>query len=162
MGIDVPGLQSIRDAALEELVAMGIDDFTLGGVAARIGGDPATVIEALGDRRVLLMDALLSRARQVIPTPDTGTLRDDLLAFTASLTEQATSPQWRAWFARVLPASRDADLSEIRSDFWQVRFGDLVPIMERAADRGDLREQRKTRRCNPDVHQQLPFRRDLQ
>jgi len=40
----------------------------------------------------------------------------------------------------MLPASRDADLSEVRSDFWQVRFNDFLPVLQRAAERGELRE----------------------
>ncbi|MGO9043269.1 MAG: TetR/AcrR family transcriptional regulator [Mycobacterium sp.] len=132
--------QAILDAALAELVARGIDEFTVEGVAKRAGVDPRVIIQMWGDRRVLLLDAQLSRAHLRVPTPDTGSLRGDALAVAASLAEQTQSPQWRGWFQRLLPASRDADLSEVRSDFWHVRFNDFAPVLQRAAERGELRK----------------------
>ena len=86
------------------------------------------------------MDAQFGQGRQGLATPDTGSLRGDVLAVAAALAEQAQSPNWQAWFHRMLPASRDADLSEVRSDFWQVRFNDFLPVLQRAAERGELRE----------------------
>ena len=87
--------QAILDAALAELVARGIDEFTVEGVAKRAGVDPRVIIQMWGDRRVLLLDAQLSRAHLRVPTPDTGSLRGDALAVPASLAEQTESPQWR-------------------------------------------------------------------
>lgn len=92
------------------------------------------------DRRVLLMDAQLSRAHRLMPIPDTGSLRGDLDAFAAMLAEMAAAPERRGWFKRLLPASGDVDFSEVRSDFWQVRLNDIAAIMRRAAERGELRD----------------------
>ena len=132
--------QAILDAAIAELIARGIDDFTVEGVAKRAGVDPRVIIEMWHDHRVLLMDAQLSRAHRRMPTPDTGSLRGDLEAFAAMLAEMAGAPERRAWFQRLLPASRDCDFSEVRSDFWQVRLNEVAPIIRRAAERGELRE----------------------
>jgi len=132
--------QAIRDAALAELITGGIDKFTVGGVARRAGVDPSVIVETWRDRRLLLMDAQLSRASSEVPTPNTGTLRGDLVAYATSLIELAASPEGRTWFKRLLPASGDADLAEIRADFWQVRFDAVAPILERAAERGELRD----------------------
>ena len=132
--------QTILDAALAELLARGIDDFTVKGVATRAGVDPRVIIATWNDRRVLLMDAQLSRAHRLMPIPDTGSLRGDLEAFAAMLAEMAEAPERRAWFKRLLPASRDVDLSEVRSDFWQVRLNEIAAIVRRAAERGELRE----------------------
>lgn len=132
--------RAIRDAALDELVARGIDGFTVEGVAKRAGVDPRVIIQMWHDRRVLLMEAQLSVAREHAPTPDTGSLRADLLALTESLAELAKTPQGRAWFHRLLPAGGDADLSEVRSDFWQAQLNEVAPILQRAAERGELRD----------------------
>ena len=56
--------QAIHDAALDELVARGIDDFTVEGVAKRAGVDPRVIIQIWHDWRVLLMEAQLSLARE--------------------------------------------------------------------------------------------------
>lgn len=135
-----PSRQAILDAALAELLARGIDDFTVEGVAKRAGVDPRVIIDRWHDRRILLVDAQFGRGRQGLVTPDTGTLRGDVLAVAAALADQAESPTWQAWFHRMLAAGRDADLLEIRSDFWEVRFNDFSPVLQRAAERGELRE----------------------
>ena len=37
-------------------------------------------------------------------------------------------------------AGGDADLSEVRSDFWRVRIDDLVTVLRRAGERGELHD----------------------
>ena len=130
----------ILAAALDEFRIRGIDDFTIEGVAARAGVDPAVITGSWHDWRVLLMDAQLTRARRQIPTPDNGNLRQDLRAYASSLIEVANTPQGRRWFHRNLPNGLDTDLSEVRSDFWNIRFSELVPILLQAAERGEIRD----------------------
>jgi len=79
--------QAILDAALAEVVAKGIDEFTVEGVAGRAGVDPGVITQTWGDRRVLLLEAQLGGAAQWVPIPDTGSLRDDLQALMASSAE---------------------------------------------------------------------------
>lgn len=62
----------ILDAALAEVVAKGIDEFTIEGAAARAGVDPAVITQVWGDRRVLLLEAQIGAATEWIPVPDTG------------------------------------------------------------------------------------------
>ena len=61
--------QAIRRGAIAELIARGIDDFTVKGVATRAGVDPSDILQIWHDRRVLLMDAQLSRASEALPLP---------------------------------------------------------------------------------------------
>ena len=131
---------AIHDAAIAELLARGVDNYTLKGIARRAGIQPSDITERWGDARVLLMEAQLSRASGDVPAPNTGTLRGDLEAYVASLVEVAATSDRRAWFQRLLPASRDFDFGEVRADFWQVRFDTVAPILQRAAERGELRE----------------------
>lgn len=130
----------ILDAALAEVVAKGIDEFTIEGAAARAGVDPAVITQVWGDRRVLLLEAQIGAATEWIPVPDTGSLRDDLEALIVSSAELAATPQGRRWVHRFLAAGGDADLSEVRSDFWRVRIDDLVTVLRRAEQRGELRD----------------------
>ncbi|HNA51546.1 MAG TPA: TetR family transcriptional regulator, partial [Mycobacterium sp.] len=77
----------VLKAAFDELVDRGIDRFTVDRVAKRAGVEPDVIIAMWGDRRILLMDAVLSSSESVIPIPDTGTLRGDLaLAFDTAVT----------------------------------------------------------------------------
>lgn len=136
-------IEGIRDrvleAALDELRIRGIDAFTIDNVAHRAGVDAAVINAHWHDWRVLLMDAQLTRARQQIPTPNNGDLREDLVAYAKSLMEVANTVQGRRWFHRNLPNGQDTDFSEVRSDFWSIRFSELLPIMLEAAARGEIR-----------------------
>lgn len=89
-----------------------------------------------GDHRVLFLEAAVDYAREHFVVPDTGSLRDDLLGVAAAL---AQVPH-RSWFRRMLAVGGDADLSDVRADYWAIRAHDLAPVFERAADRGELRE----------------------
>ena len=132
--------QAILDAALAEMVARGIDEFTVAGVAARAGVDPDVITRTWGDRRVLFLEAQLGRAAQQIPVPDTGSLRAELQALMASSAELAETAQGRRWVHRLLAAGGDADLAEVRTDFWRVRIDDLVTVLRRAEERGELHD----------------------
>lgn len=136
----VPTRDAIFDAALDEFRTRGIDQFSLDGVAQRANVDPGIIVQTWGDWRVLLMDAQISRAREQVPTPDTGSLQDDLRDLGASLSDLSVSAQGRQLFHRKLPTGRDADLSEVRSDFWTLRFEELETIVQRAAERGEVRD----------------------
>ncbi len=132
--------QSILDAAIAEFLARGIDGFSLKRVAARAGVGQSAITCLWHDRRVLLLDAQLTIARQRVATPDTGSLRGDLRAVAAVLADEVATAEGRAWFQWLLPASREADFSEVRTDFWQARLDDFVPVFDRAAARGELRD----------------------
>ena len=129
----------VLDATLDELRIRGIDAFTIDNVAHRAGVDAEVINAHWHDWRVLLMDAQLTRARQQVPTPANGDLREDLVDYAKSLMEVASTVQGRRWFHRNLPNGQDTDFSEVRSDFWSIRFSELLPIMLEAAARGEIR-----------------------
>ena len=132
--------QAILDAALAEVVARGIDNFSVAAVARRAGVEVGLINEIWGDGRVLLLDAQLASASRQVPLPDTGSLVGDLQALSESQAELASTTLGRRWVHRFLSADGDADLSEIRADFWRVRLEEMVRILQRAAERGELRD----------------------
>ncbi len=130
----------ILQAAFDELVVTGIDRFSFDRVAARAGVD-AGVIETLWhDRRVLLMDAVLSSSESTIPIPDTGTLRGDLALSVESAVAIASTPEGRRQFRSMLPLDRDFDPTCVQKDFWDNRFAAWAVTFRRAAERGELRD----------------------
>ena len=133
--------RTILGAALNELRVVGIDRFSIHGVAARVGVDPGVITGVWHDRRVLLMDAVLGGAQEQVPLPDTGTLRGDLAAYAQGQIAYHEAEQRRALFHLFLPNhGDDLDGTEVRTDFWAARVGRLSTMMERAAARGELRE----------------------
>ena len=130
----------VLNAALDEFRIRGIDDFSILRVAER-AGVPAEYVESnWRSWRVLLMEAQLTRVREQIPTPDTGSLRGDLIELSESLTRSSQTTQDRRWFQRNLPNNHDTDFLDVRKDFWDTRFADLAEIFARADARGELRE----------------------
>ncbi|TXI42473.1 MAG: TetR/AcrR family transcriptional regulator [Mycobacterium sp.] len=130
----------VLKAAFDELVDRGIDRFTVDRVAKRAGVEPDVIIAIWGDRRILLMDAVLSSSESVIPIPDTGTLRGDLsLAFEAAVTIASTREGRRQLYS-MLPRGRDFDPTEVQRDFWDNRLIAWAVTFRRAQQRGELRE----------------------
>ncbi len=132
---------AVLQAAIEELISVGIDGFSLRGVAKRAGVEPSLILTGWGDRRVLLMDAQLNYVRQAAPLPDTGTLRGDLDALAEAVSRLAATARGRMWVHRLLPADRsNIDLSEARTDFWTIQESNFCEVFDRARRRGELRE----------------------
>lgn len=130
----------IFEAAVAELVEIGLDDFSAERVGRRAGVDPAVIAEHWPDRRVLLMDTMISRAVESGPSQDGGSLRQDLQNAADAAVAVLKTPERRKWFHRLLPHGRDADLYDVRRDFWESRFCSATALLERAAGRGELRD----------------------
>lgn len=129
------------DAALAELALVGVDRFSIDRVARRAGVDPEVLTAIWHDRRILLMDAVLSNAHEQVPVPDTGSLRGDLTEYVRTQIEYHNSERRRALFHAFLPNhTNDLDGTEIRPDFWNIRIEKTSTILRRAAERGELRE----------------------
>ena len=115
----------ILDATLEVLADVGYDRLTMDAVAAR-------------DKASLVVDALLV-VKHTAETPDTGTLRGDLIASFCGL-GGLTDEQGVATFASVLTAiSRDQEFAAaFRRDVLGPKIAASNLIFERARDRGEL------------------------
>lgn len=130
----------IHAAVQAELLTSRIDEFSIERVARRAGVLPAMILRHWHDRRVLLMDVVLARTKASLWNPDTGSLYSDLEAVAALAVENSQTESGRALFRRVLPGSGDVDLAEIGADLWNARFRDAAQVLERAAERGQLRD----------------------
>ncbi|PTY01135.1 TetR family transcriptional regulator [Verrucomicrobia bacterium LW23] len=75
--------KAILDATLEVLAEIGFDSMTMDLVAARAGAGKATLYRRWPSKGEVVRDALIGMSRNSIEVdhlPDTGNLRDDLLA----------------------------------------------------------------------------------
>ena len=129
----------VLQAAFDELVDRGIDRFTVERVAKRAGVEPAVISSIWVDRRILLMDAVLSSSESVIPIPDTGTLRGDLSLAIDAAVEIASTREGRRQLYSMLPRGRDFDPTEVQRDFWDNRLIAWAVTFRRAEQRGELR-----------------------
>jgi AcrR family transcriptional regulator len=129
---------AVIDATLTALLTHGLDDLSITEVAQRAGVHPTTIYRRWGGRSNLALDAVLSGTEAEIPTPDTGSLRGDLLAvirgISAFLRTSLGELLVRIALRRDLPEYEAA-----RAGYWLQRFRMGAALLERARARGELR-----------------------
>jgi AcrR family transcriptional regulator len=129
--------QTVLAAAFDELAENGVGGATIAGVARRSGVHETTIYRRWITKEKLFVEALLSRSAEEIPTPDTGTVRGDLLAVVRAVITYVTSPVGLA--ALHVAALTDEENQEAREEFWGGRLEALRPVVERGIARGELR-----------------------
>jgi AcrR family transcriptional regulator len=129
--------RTVLAAAFDELAEKGVGSATIAGVAQRSGVHETTIYRRWDTKEKLFVEAMLSRSAEEIPTPDTGRVRDDLLAVVRAVIAYVTSP---AGLAALHVASLTVDdQREDRQAFWAGRIKALRPVVERGIARGELR-----------------------
>jgi len=128
-------VQAVRDL----LRASGYGALTIDGVAARAGVGRPTVYRRWPSKAALVIGALSDLA-PTQPTPDTGSLREDLLAIRRRQMELLSSPEGR----RVLPGlaadvAEDEELHRCFNDQYVAPWkGAVEEAIERAVARGEI------------------------
>ncbi len=129
--------RTVLAAAFDELAENGAGAVTVAGVARRSGVHETTIYRRWVTKEKLFVEAMLSRSAVEIPTPDTGSIRDDLLAVVRAVIAYVTSP---VGLAALHVASLAADDHQDASlAFWAGRLNALRPVVERGIARGELR-----------------------
>lgn len=130
---------AIFTATLELLVVHGYDNLTMEAVARESGVNKTTLYRWWPSKDDLLGAALTASDLLMFSVPDTGALRDDLLAVAREiaglLTGEATAPI----AATVLTAaSSRPQLALLGQAFFADRLAREQPIFDRAVARGEL------------------------
>lgn len=126
------------NATLDALLDHGVDALSVAEIAQRAGVHETSIYRRWGTRASLALDAVLSRAQQQIPTPDNGSLREDLVTLVHAIAAFVTSPLGEL----LLRMALRSDLPEYevaRNKFWNERLALGSVVLERAAARGELR-----------------------
>jgi AcrR family transcriptional regulator len=93
--------QAIIKAALELFAEKGPDGLCVEAVAARAGVGKATVYRRWKNKEDLLLAALGS-LKSPLPDPDTGSVRDDLIAMVTVMSQDAVDPARQRQFTLLL------------------------------------------------------------
>jgi AcrR family transcriptional regulator len=131
---------AIREAALELLAEVGYDRMTMDGVAARARASKATIYRRWPGKRELVLDSIRCRTEQHFDVPDTGTLRDDLIA-TLRVMSTKIGQRDVDLMAGVMRAMRNTpDLADtVRARTLEAKRYVGNTIVARAVARGELR-----------------------
>jgi AcrR family transcriptional regulator len=132
--------KTILDAALEILFDKGYAGLTIDGVAARTGVGRPTIYRRWSSKPALVI-AALTQSVGLSPTPDTGALRDDLLAFQRQQAGMMNRPESRPITAGlVADMVAHPELAETYfADYIRPRQMSVWQALHRGVDRGELR-----------------------
>jgi AcrR family transcriptional regulator len=146
--------RAILEAANEILEERGFVDLTMDEVAQRGGVSKATIYRWWPTKGMLVFEAFTASFLSRQPTPDTGSLRGDLLAALRSWIRTVKGTvTGRTLVGLIAEVQRDPDLAEI----WRERFVTRVRtqhrlIFDRALGRGEISAD-----VDPDVMLDLLF-----
>lgn len=127
-------------AALDELSRWGVERFSIEAMAERHHLDAAMIYRYWGGRQRLIVDAALADAETFSSVTDTGSLRGDLLVLARKLTDRINTEEGRT-FLRALAMDRGGHHDEeTRMMLWRARFALGRTVIDRARERGELRE----------------------
>ncbi len=129
--------EAVLDATLEILGERGVDALTIGDVAAMAGVHETSIYRRWGSRENVIIDALLSTSEELLPIPDTGSLRADLIAFATSLESYLNSTLGNA-LIRALASTTDPAMDATRERFWEARYALASQMITRAIERGEV------------------------
>jgi AcrR family transcriptional regulator len=132
---------AILQAAAELLLERGLSAASMDAVAERAGVSKATIYRWWPTKESLALDALYARWAQAAPaTPDTGSLRGDLLAQVSPWALLAGGrPYGRVVAALIAEAQTDPRFgAEYRARFLQPRRENARVIFRRAIERGEI------------------------
>ena len=133
--------RAVLNAAAEVLAEVGYDAFGIEEVAARAGVHKTTVYRRWPTKADLVADASRARSRDVVPTPDSGSLLGDLRALARSVARNIGSGQGeRITRTMVAAAATSPDAAIGTAEFFAERITLAHVIVERAIARGELPE----------------------
>jgi AcrR family transcriptional regulator len=129
--------QAILRAAAELLAAGDGTLITVAAIAQRAGVGKQTIYRWWPSKSAVLLDAMLHRADEIAPAPDTGELHTDLRTFLRSTF--AAAPGNRSLLLGALrEALSDAATMARLAAFTAARRNALAEILERALQRGQI------------------------
>jgi AcrR family transcriptional regulator len=139
--------QAIRAAVLAELADVGYAQFTIDRVARRAQLGRASLYRRWDRKADIVADALAHTLPPLPAAPDTGNVRDDLLACFEQmhqLLDELGALAVQALAAELLGPADSALRALLRDQVLEPRLQAVLDILLRAAARGEIRPQAAT------------------
>ncbi len=110
----------------------------IGEIARQAGVHDSSIYRRWPTKEHLVFDALVDYNRELLPIPDTGSLRSDLVAYLAAVTDYSATPLGQALIKAMVGTHDDAAMAASRADFWRSRLDQTRVMFDRAVARGEL------------------------
>jgi hypothetical protein len=130
----------VMPAVLDELARWGVERFSIEALALRHRLDADMIYGYWGDRQRLIVDAALGDVETLRSETDTGSLRGDLLALARKVTERINTEVGRTLLRALVMDGRRRHDEDTRMMFWREQFAVVRAVVDRARERGELRE----------------------
>ncbi|RKE23111.1 TetR-like C-terminal domain-containing protein [Streptomyces sp. TLI_171] len=130
--------RAVLDATVRLLADGGLEAASVAAVAAAAGVHETSVYRNWGTREELLREALADYTDHAMPLPDTGTLRGDLRQLLTALGAFLDTPEGPA-LLHLSIAPQNADARSNRDAYWADRLARAEQLLQRAAERGEIR-----------------------
>lgn len=129
---------AVLTATADLLIENGLVGLELTAVADRAGVGKSTVYRRWGTVSALVDDLLADMAETSRPRPSTGSLRDDLVSVARLIQRTLADRRQGSLFKAILAAGTcDVRTAEALAGFYQVRIGEMAPIVLDAIERGE-------------------------
>lgn len=130
----------VMPAVIDELARWGVERFSVEAMAERHHLDAAMIYRYWGDRQRLIVDAAVADVQSLSSAADTGSLRGDLSALARALADRLNTEVGRTMVRAVVMDRPGRHDEETRMMFWGARFNVVRAVVDRAGQRGELRE----------------------
>jgi AcrR family transcriptional regulator len=133
--------RSVVDAAVDIISELGFEGMTMEAVARRAGVAKATLYRRFPSKVDLAVAVCEAASPTMPPTPDTGSVREDLVRVLAGLVEKLrSSDSGRIMPAMVAASSSNLEVREAMHRFSASRRSRALEVLERAVARGEVRD----------------------
>ena len=130
---------AILDAVLQLMQKDGYNAVTIEGVARHAGVGKQTIYRWWGSRAELILDAFANHAADLVPTPDRGSLREDLEVFINAGFKRLSRDYGAIMRGLMADAVLDPEFNEIlREAFISRRRAATREILRRGVERGEI------------------------
>ncbi|GBG37253.1 TetR-like C-terminal domain-containing protein [Mycobacterium montefiorense] len=130
----------VMPAVLDELARWGVERFSVEALAERHHLDAGMIYRHWGDRQRLIVDAALADLESWDVATNTGSLRGDLEALAQNVTARINTEIGRTFLRALVMGHGGRHDEETRMMFWRARFAVVRRLIDRARDRGELRD----------------------
>jgi len=130
---------AILDSVLQLMQKDGYNAVTIEGVARHAGVGKQTIYRWWGSRAELILEAFANHAADLVPTPDCGSLREDLDVFMSAGFNRLSRDYGAIMRGLMADAVLDPDFNKIlREAFILRRRAATMKILERGVERGEI------------------------